>query len=122
MDIFADFAETGIKTQITLTLNTRRNKHVKWNQNQRRMQDRLGFPNQQPRQGNQQQDQRQGYLPSKTGNPQDTRERKAPMNAMPVDRVPQQQYKPRVNACDNTEEFDYMNHLVYDGDEDSSLN
>ena len=68
---------------------------------------------------NRNQQTQQGYLPSKSGHPQDIREKKAPMNAMPVDRVPAQQMKQKINMCEE-EEFDFMNHIEFDAE--SSLN
>ena len=41
------------------------------------------------------------------------------MNAMPVDRVPAQQMKQKINMCEE-EEFDFMNHIEFDAE--SSLN
>ena len=65
--------------------------------------------------GGNNQGQKQGYLPSKSGHPEDMREKKAPMNAMPVQRVQQQQpYKPQVAACQDEEgEFDFMEGMEY---------
>ena len=65
--------------------------------------------------GNNQGPPKQGFLPSKSGHPEDMREKKAPMNAMPVQRVQQQQpYKPQVAACqDEQGEFDFMEGMEY---------
>ena len=63
---------------------------------------------------------RQGFLPSRSGHPQDLRERKAPMNAMPVQRVQQQQpFKPTVAACQEEEEFAFLNQMEFTEQQDS---
>ena len=67
---------------------------------------------------NQQQQPKQGFLPSRSGHPQDLREKKAPMNAMPVPRVQQQQpFKPTAAACQESEEFAYLQHFDFDHEE-----
>ena len=63
---------------------------------------------------------RQGFLPSRSGHPQDLRERKAPMNAMPVQRVQQQQpFKPTAATCQEDEEFAFLNQIEFTEQQDS---
>ena len=65
-----------------------------------------------------QQQTKPGFLPSRSGHPQDLREKKAPMNAMPIQRVQQQQpYKPTAAACQEGDEFEYLQHLDFDHEE-----
>ena len=49
----------------------------------------------------------QRMLPSRSGHPQDLREKKAPMHTMPVQRVPPKEYKPQVNMCETEEEVEF---------------
>ena len=52
---------------------------------------------------------RQRHLPSRSGHPEDVREKKQPMNAMPVERVPMKQPKQQVNAVAH-DDYEYANY------------
>ena len=53
------------------------------------------------------------WLPSKSGHPDDMRERRQPMSAMPVERVPSKDHKPKVNLHMADGEYYVTNGAIY---------